>query len=161
MSFIKNIREGAKLSNILGFINIKPFCFNLHSFIEINEALVTRFLLAADNGDVSSVVDILDAEVPVDSVGMHGWTALKYAAARNRPDVTRVLLQRGADVNERSGGLGMTALHIASRHNSIDAIRVMMQHGASATVRNNDGETPIDIARDWYFYEAVRIMEKY
>ena len=116
--------------------------------------------MAAGNGDVSSVVDILDAGVPVDSVGKHGWTALKYAAAHNRPDVTRVLLQRGADMNERSGGLGMTTLHIASRHNSIDAIRVVMQHGASATVKNNDGETPIDIARDWDFHEEVRIMEK-
>ena len=143
----------------MSFANIKPLCFNVHSFIDIDETVVDRFIDAARRGDISLLFDTLNAGVPVDSTYGYGHKALREAAIYNRADVAEVLLQKGADVSKLSRG-GETVLHVAARKNSTDVIRVLMQRGASAKVKNNLGKTPIDIARVWERDEAVRIMEK-
>lgn len=144
----------------MSFANIKPLRFNPHSFIEIDEAIVDRFIDAARRGDVSLLSDMLHDGVPVDGTYGYGHKALREAAINNRADVARVLLQEGADVNKLSRG-GETVLHIASRNNSTNVIRELMQHGASAIVKNNFGKTPMDIARVWNREEAISIMEQY
>ena len=144
----------------MSFTNIELFCFNLHSFIEIDETFIGRFYSAVYEGDASKVIDMLDAGVPFDSVGWFGNTPLTEAASWNRTDVIRVLLQRRADVQKRNR-YGYTALHWAVRNKSTDVIRLLMQHGASATVRDNFGTTPIDYASRLNCKEAIRIMEQH
>lgn len=135
----------------------------LHSFIEISKAFVSRLTaeFEAFEDDVSSVTDMLNAGMPVDSIDEFGFTTLWHAAENNRTDVTRVLLLMGANVNKRNGRTGTTALHAASSNNSTDVIRVLMQHGASATVEDIFSNTPIDYARIKNYEEAVRIMEQH
>ena len=144
----------------MSFTNIKPLYFNLHSFIEIDETNVDRFINAARCGDVGLLFNMLNAGVPVGSIYGYGHKALKEAAIYNRAEVAEVLLQKGADVSKLSRG-GETVLHIASRNNSTDVMRVLMQHGASAKVKNNFGKTPIDIARVHKREQAIRIMEQF
>ena len=104
---------------------------------------------------------MLDVGVPVDSEDQFGSTALRWAAAMNRTDVTELLLSRGADVNKQSGGAHYTALHQAASNNRTDAIEVLLKHGASTNIKDGRGSTPIDLARLENNKAAVRLLERH
>ena len=104
---------------------------------------------------------MLDGGVPVDIENGIGWTALQYAAFKNRTDVTQLLLRRGADVNKRSGGDHSTALRSAAYYNSTDVIEVLLKHGASANIKDRYSRTPIDTARLVNNEAAVRLLEQH
>ena len=65
------------------------------SLLEIDDELIRRFTDAACDGDVSLVNEWLDDGVPVDSEYGFDGTALRYAAWKNRTDVTQSLLEGG------------------------------------------------------------------
>ena len=107
-------------------------------------------------------MDLLDAGVPVDIVvEVGGSTALSVAASKNRTDVTQVLLERGADVDKRSGLDHSTALHTAVRWDSFKVIEVLLKHGASIQIKDDGGQTPMDLARQDNNETAVRLLERH
>ena len=94
--------------------------------------------------------------MPVDIVDESDYTALKYAAAFNRTNVVRFLLQKGAKVDKQSRH-GCTALHYASRNNCTDVIRVLLKHGATRYIEDNHGRTPIDLAgKNFMYWNNIR-----
>ena len=104
---------------------------------------------------------MLDVGMPVDSVGWNGITALKSAARMNRTGVIRLLLNRGADVDKQSGNYNSTALHTAAFNNSTGVIEVLLKHGASTNIKDSDGITPVDLARQRNNEAAVSLLERY
>ena len=127
-------------------------------FIDIDPELAWSFTLAAANGNVSEVIRLLDAGVPIDIVDRDSRTALTRAAMWNKTDIIHKLLQRGAGDNKRDGG-GWTALHWRASLNKTDAIRTLLEHGASITVTNYIGEKPIDMAHQFNNQEAVLLLQ--
>ena len=119
-----------------------------------------RLTYAAQVGDVSNVKELLDIGVPIDSVDVLGYTALRRAAINNRTNVTIVLCNREADVNKRSGDQS-TALHEAALNNSTDVIEVLLKYGASTNIENRYGDTPIDVARRENHDAAVRLLVRH
>ena len=103
---------------------------------------------------------MLDRGVMIDSVDGHGRTALQWAAMYDRPDVIHELLQRGADVNKRDRDDGLTALHWNAITNSNDAIPLLLRNGASTTIKDNEGQTPIDLARQYNNHKAVLLLQQ-
>ena len=74
---------------------------------------------------------MLDLGVPVDIDVGFGSTAVKFAAIMNRTDVTQLLLDKGADVDKRSGFDHSAALHMAVRYGNTGVTKVLLKHGAS------------------------------
>jgi quinoprotein dehydrogenase-associated probable ABC transporter substrate-binding protein len=69
-----------------------------------------------------------------------------FLPSSTRPiDIAQALIKRGADVNAKDKD-GMTALMVAASHNNAPMIGLLMQSGANAAVRNNRGQTAVDIA---------------
>jgi ankyrin repeat protein len=71
-----------------------------------------------------------------------------------------LLLERGADVNDRVTGTktyslrisrapssteGMTALHVAAQRGRIDVVRYLLEKGAKADLADSEGRKPIDL----------------
>ena len=102
---------------------------------------------------------ILDAGAPFDIVDRIGNTVLNRAAEINRTDVTKLLLNRGAEVNKRSGFGQHTALHSPAFYNNTDVIEVPLKHGSSTNIKDRHGRTPIDIARRKDNEVALRLLE--
>ena len=106
------------------------------------------------------MVQLLDGGMRVDSFDEHGLTALQRAALSNRTDVIYELLQTGADVNKRDRHhYGPAALHWSAMYNSTDPIRLLLRNGASTTIKDNEGRTPSDCAREYYNQEAVLLLQ--
>ena len=79
---------------------------------------------------------------------MHGGeeiiiTHLNLAAAEGHADAVRVLMSRGAEVNEVNPYNGNTAPHAASEEGHVHVIELLMSKGASVDVRDNIGLTPL------------------
>ena len=73
-------------------------------------------------------------------------TALHWAAGRGRLNVARFLIEKGADINVRSGTEG-TPLHEAVWRRRLEMIGFLVESGADINFANRDGDTPVDLAR--------------
>ena len=125
------------------------------------QELIVCFLNASWDGDASLVNEMLDVGVPFDiDVGFRS-TALKCAAIMNRTDVTQLLLDKGADVDKRSGFDHSAALHMAVRYDNTDITEVLLKHGASTNIKDHDGNTPIDYAPAYNNEAEVRLLEQH
>jgi ankyrin repeat protein len=72
---------------------------------------------------------------------------LGTAAFVGSTELTRVLLDAGADVDGRSPD-GHTALHTAAQNGDLQLVRELVSRGADPAARSSSGERPIDLARD-------------
>lgn len=73
-------------------------------------------------------------------------TPLIYAMGREHPDVIRVLLAHGANVNK--GTFYATPLINAALHQDVQAIRLLLAAGANVNLTDDNGVAPLD--RAWW-----------
>ena len=106
---------------------------------------------------VDDVSAYLDAGGDVNARTGDGQTLLHLAADNGEVDVIRLLAARGADVSARGYG-GSTPLHLAvdvdcntsardgRRATELPLTALLLALGADESLRNDDDETPRDIA---------------
>lgn len=75
-----------------------------------------------------------------------GQTALACAAASLQPRMVEVLLELGANPNDRDDQ-GETPLMLGAKNDAYDVCRTLVAHGADVQLRNHDGMTALDLAR--------------
>ena len=75
-----------------------------------------------------------------------GRTALHVAAERQPSAVIRVLIEAGADVNDRTRN-GETPLHYAAAFNDADSIAALLDAGADPQAATQFLETPLALIR--------------
>jgi hypothetical protein len=106
--------------------------------------------LAAAFADRETVVILLDAgadvrqvsETPMRNEALHALLALSKDA-----EVTRMLIERGADVNAVQTA-GYRPLHQAAVAGREDLVRMLLDAGADKTARCDRGKTPAEYARE-------------
>ena len=86
-----------------------------------------------------------------------GLTALHHAAELGYPDVARVLIARGADVNARDP-LGRTPLHAAAYGGWIRVVEALLDSGADADAKDADGMKALDYAREAGFRDIAILL---
>lgn len=63
----------------------------------------SEFLEAAKNGDVATIVSLLDVDPQlVSAAGDHNKTALHWAAEKNHAEIAQTLIEAGADIEART-----------------------------------------------------------
>jgi ankyrin repeat protein len=110
---------------------------------------------ACELGQIDRVVAMLDA----DPTAMHlrvydGQSLLHRAAYYDRPEVARLLLARGADVNATSNR-GVTPLHMAVREEYMRMVDLLIANGADVNMADDDGRSVLHIAALEDYHEAV------
>src|SRR5206468_10860891 len=88
-----------------------------------------------------------------------GWTALHLSAFFNQPDVAKLLVAEGADVNARSTNpMTNMALHAAVAGRSVDVARILLESGAHVNARQHGGWTPLHGAAQSGNAELARLL---
>jgi ankyrin repeat protein len=76
-----------------------------------------------------------------------GLTPLVYAARENCMECARILVEVGADVNQRTF-YGWTPLLVATQNRHYKLAEYFLEHGANPNTPNNGGWTPLYLATD-------------
>jgi ankyrin repeat protein len=76
-----------------------------------------------------------------------GLTPLSYAARENCLDCAKILVEAGADVNQRTS-YGWTPLLVATQNRHYKLAEYFLEHGANPNTPNNGGWTPLYLATD-------------
>lgn len=97
---------------------------------------------AAEFGQVGMVIRLLeDQKLDVDAADEDtGLTALHHAARTDQLEVTKVLVDRGAD-SSRSDGLGRTALHHSIQGTEFRCLQFFLQRDADTSLQDLEGMT--------------------
>lgn len=74
-----------------------------------------------------------------------GWTPLIYAAFEGHAEIVRFLLTLDIDIDAQAEN-GLTALMAASRHGHLDIVQILLEHDAAVNLVNQNNLTAKDLA---------------
>ena len=107
-----------------------------------NMADETALMLAANANDLASAQLLIEAGA---SVNRPKWTPLHYAASKGHTAMMRLLIENDAYVDAESPN-GTTPLMMAAYYASPNAVKLMLEEGADPLLKNQDGQTALDMA---------------
>lgn len=105
----------------------------------------TALHLAARNGHLGIVQDLVQAQAKVDAEDFLGQTPLMEAAMFARGDVAKFLLDRGADANHKASE-GYTPLMYAARNAALETASHLLDHKAKINDRSDARDTALHFA---------------
>ena len=112
---------------------------------------------------VKAISVLAGAGADIDAKDALGMTPLHYAAKEGKNDIVAELLRNSASVY-LTDKKGRTALHFsAMTAQSNNLVDTLLAAGAPVTVRDEDGNTPKDLAieaRDNYRYRNVSVIDR-
>ncbi|XP_073986001.1 ubiquitin fusion-degradation 4-like isoform X6 [Rhodnius prolixus] len=96
--------------------------------------------------DTDALIDAIEnGGIEVNFMDDVGQTLLNWASAFGTQEMVEFLCERGADVNK---GQRSSSLHYAACFGRPAIAKVLLQHGANPDLRDEDGKTPLDKARE-------------
>ncbi|XP_053207496.1 E3 ubiquitin-protein ligase HECTD1-like isoform X2 [Panonychus citri] len=96
--------------------------------------------------DTDALIDSIDSgNIEVNFMDDVGQTLLNWASAFGTQQMVEFLCERGADVNK---GQRSSSLHYAACFGRPGVVKVLLRHGANPDLRDEDGKTPLDKARE-------------
>lgn len=90
---------------------------------------MTALMNAVDRNDAAAVRKLIAQGVNVDELEPNGDAPLIMAAYKGYAEVTRLLLEAGADVGALDPGMKATALHAAAYAGHADTASLLVEHG--------------------------------
>ncbi len=105
-------------------------------------------IIAAERGDITAIESLVRAGIDPNLGNSSAWSPLYRAILKNQLEAAKALLRLGAIVNSNEELMaGWTPLHLAVNQNNLEAVKLLTEAGADWSLKNNDGETPLDFAR--------------
>lgn len=101
--------------------------------MEVEQGGYTPLLFAVRGNHLDTVRALLALGAKVHDVSADGTSAVVLAAHSGHREMTRLLLDAGADPN--ADGSGYTALHIAVRRGDVDVVKALVARGANPNAR--------------------------
>src|SRR5271169_1057522 len=124
---------------------LSPFAFCLFlafGFLPSFASVINpRICDEALNGNVSQLKSLLDKGVDLDvKLCLNGMSPMMVAASFNRTGALKLLLERGAGINDVDKS-GSTALMLAADKGNIESVSILLDRGAYINARDNADRT--------------------
>ncbi|XP_058208181.1 putative E3 ubiquitin-protein ligase XBAT35 isoform X2 [Rhododendron vialii] len=115
------------------------------------------------NGNIEAVKSLCSEGAGLEWVDKDGKTPLIVACMDPERFISaKTLIELGANVNAYRPGLHAgTPLHHAAKRGLDHTVKLLLSHGANPLVRNDDGQTPLTVARSRGFVNVVRAIENH
>ncbi|XP_031634580.1 poly [ADP-ribose] polymerase tankyrase-like [Contarinia nasturtii] len=94
-----------------------------------------------------------------DYSGQWMWRPIHYATYNNCKEITKMLIEKGADVNAKIQ-IGYTPLHIAAHNNRYKIAKLLINHGADPSIRDSWlwGRTALEWAESKNHEEVMDVL---
>jgi ankyrin repeat protein len=129
------------------------------SEIQVGYSAVPILSVICRDGDVRSVMTLIEAGAQINQEDAGGATPLIWAATGGNAEVVKILLDRGAHVDAKAAW-GQTALMMAAARGSIPIVTLLLDAGADIEAETDDGETALSLARKAGNETLVEMLEK-
>lgn len=146
--------------------------FHTQTDVDTNTKAVQELQNALDNGNKNLVWSLLTSKRVGPNVSFYdGFAPLHAIACRGTVRMARLLIRKGADVNQQNDA-GYTPLHLCAFHRnrqgSFIAELILGHQDVNPDLTNHKGQTPLDVARlqaklirDDPKRELVRLLAKH
>ncbi|KAF2161946.1 hypothetical protein M409DRAFT_34832, partial [Zasmidium cellare ATCC 36951] len=110
----------------------------------------TALTAAARQGHVPVVDLLLQNGADLEARNNEGATVLLSSIPAAPDEVTRLLVERGADLGQNldvnvQGVRGATPLYVAVEHDYVECVEVLLEYGTRTDVRARNGLTPVSL----------------
>jgi len=107
--------------------------------------------------DVARYLLLKGADPNIPSQNGYHVYPLNSTVAANNSDITKILLEAGAEVNVCQAS-GLTPLHSAAHHGNIEILILLLEAGADIHAKTEGGKTPAEIALANGHHDIARIL---
>src|SRR5262245_32200633 len=118
----------------------------------------TRLADAAMQGDRATVQALLARKVDANEAQGDGSTALHWAAYRNDVEMTRLLIQAGANIKATTRLGDYTPLFLAAKNGGAAVVELLLKAGSDVNSTNKTGTTPLMLAAASGRPDAVKVL---
>ncbi|MGB8367404.1 MAG: ankyrin repeat domain-containing protein [Candidatus Babeliales bacterium] len=120
----------------------------------------TPLIVAVENGRTEIVRLLLESGADADAKDVDGLTVLIHAVNDGFEEIVKLLMQWGVVINETDKN-GWTALMYAAQMGFPQIVSLLLANGADFTLRNNQDEAALDIAKNKNHNEVVKVIEDF
>lgn len=131
---------------------------SIAGFDENPESLLVN---AALQGNTAAVTFLLDQGHNINERAPNGYTALHAAAYEGHLDIVRLLVERGAIVNDQQNTEAIAPLHAAAELNRLDVVAYLLSSGVDVNPIQAGGWSPVMRATFKGFPEMVRLLRSF
>lgn len=97
------------------------------------------------NIDLVNALIVMGADLSWE--GEYGGTPLYSAVSNNKKEIVQMLLEAGADPNQKSKGRFSPLISAFDKYRpNLEIIKLLFEHGADPNIQDSDGTTPLHIA---------------
>ncbi|KAI1055912.1 hypothetical protein LB506_009145 [Fusarium annulatum] len=140
---------------------VKVLCMNGANVDAVSESNHTPLSRAAINGNQDIIRVLIDAGSDMEARSSdRKKTPLHWAVFKHRVESTRLLLQRGAQVDSEDNLYG-TALCCAAGEGHLDVVKLLLEYGADTELTPWHEEAPLTLAARRSHVDVVRLLLAY
>ena len=116
-------------------------------------------ILAAIKGNIEVVKLLVEHGGDIQAQDIFGHTPLSYAVMNDHVPVVEMLLDRGADVNSKSGAYEAPLLCHAANGNQVKMVELLIARGADVNLTSDEGgHTPLHCAAYTNSREVAQVL---
>ncbi|MGJ5641390.1 ankyrin repeat domain-containing protein [Formosa sp. S-31] len=88
-------------------------------------------------------------------------TVLHKSGYNGHAQNIKMLIDAGAELDAQGPYNGYTALHDAVWHGHYEAAKILLENGARWDLKGLDGNTPLDLAKKYNYFEIQKLLENH
>lgn len=124
------------------------------------ELKISPLHVAAFNGSVEKVKELLKNKVDVNIQDKLEWTPLHDAVIQGHTEIVKLLLSAGANVQAQDLDDLYTPLHDAVRMNYPDIVELLLSAGANPSIEDRWNNSAFDVAQEYNFQDILKLLQE-